>query len=128
VKILLDTHSFIWFIEGNTSLKNESRALIENPDNEVFLSIASIWEMAIKASLSKLELSQPPEVLLPSQLSLNNIKILDISVSHALAVAKLPLHHRDPFDRLLIAQSLVEDMPILTVDNVFIAYGVKQPN
>jgi PIN domain nuclease of toxin-antitoxin system len=111
VKILLDTHSFIWFIEGNTSLKNESRALIENPDNEVFLSIASIWEMAIKASLSKLELSQPPEVLLPSQLSLNNIKILDISVSHALAVAKLPLHHRDPFDVCLLPKALLRICP-----------------
>jgi PIN domain nuclease of toxin-antitoxin system len=128
VKILLDTHSFIWFIEGNASLKNEYRVLVENPDNEVFLSIASVWEMAIKDGLGKLELSQPLETLLPSQLSHNNISLLNISLNHALAVAKLPLHHRDPFDRLLIAQSLVEEIPLLTVDSIFTAYGVKQLN
>lgn len=92
----------------------------------MFLSIASVWEMAIKVSLSKLDLSQPFDLFIPNQLLLNDITLLDITVSHTLCVATLPFHHRDPFDRLLIAQSLVEGMPVIGIDSVFDAYGVNR--
>jgi PIN domain nuclease of toxin-antitoxin system len=126
VNLLLDTHSFIWFVEDNSSLSPHARMLIEEPTNDVFLSIASVWEMAIKVSLGKLNLSQPFDLFIPNQLLLNDITLLDITVSHALRVATLPFHHRDPFDRLLIAQSLVEGMPFIGTDSVFDAYGVNR--
>jgi PIN domain nuclease of toxin-antitoxin system len=88
--------------------------------------MASIWEMAIKVSLGKLQTSQPFELFLPSQLITNNFSVLDIAISHALRVASLPFHHRDPFDRLLIAQSLVENWPIIGTDSQFDAYGVTR--
>jgi len=126
VNLLLDTHSFIWFVEDNQSLSAHARMLIEEPTNEVFLSIASVWEMAIKVSLGKLDLSQPFDLFIPNQLLLNDITLLDITVSHTLRVATLPFHHRDPFDRLLIAQSLVEGMPFIGIDSVFDTYGVNR--
>jgi PIN domain nuclease of toxin-antitoxin system len=126
MNLILDTHSFIWFVEDNPSLSLPTRTLIEAATNTVFLSIASIWEMAIKVSLGKLILHQPFDLFIPHQLLLNDITLLDITISHTLRVATLPFHHRDPFDRLLIAQSLVEDMPIISVDSVFDAYGTNR--
>lgn len=126
MKLLLDTHTFIWFVEGNTSLSSHARALVEDPSNEVFVSIATVWEMAIKVSIGKLQLSQPFELLIPNQLLRNDISLLDISISHTLMVAILPFHHRDPFDRLLIAQSLVENMPIVGADGLFDKYGLTR--
>jgi len=126
VNLLLDTHSFIWFVEDSPSLSAQARALIEEPTNAVFFSMASVWEMAIKVSLGKLHLSQPLDLFIPNQLLLNDITILDITVNHTLRVATLPFHHRDPFDRLLIAQSLVERMPCVGIDSVFDAYSVQR--
>jgi PIN domain nuclease of toxin-antitoxin system len=126
MNFVLDTHSFIWFVEDHPSLSVPARTLIEDSTNAIFLSIASVWEMAIKVSLGKLTLSQPFDLFIPNQLLLNDITLLDITVSHTLRVAMLPFHHRDPFDRLLIAQSLVENMPIVSVDSVFDAYGVSR--
>lgn len=126
MKLLLDTHSFIWFIEDNPSLSLRARTLIEEPSSEVFLSVASVWEMAIKVSLGRLQLSQPFELFIPHQLLLNNITLLDITLSHTLQVATLPFHHRDPFDRLLIAQGLVEGIPIISADGIFDMYGVSR--
>jgi PIN domain nuclease of toxin-antitoxin system len=126
VNLLLDTHSFIWFVEDSPSLSAQARALIEEPTNAVFLSMASVWEMAIKVSLGKLHLSQPFDLFIPNQLLLNDITILDITVNHTLLVATLPFHHRDPFDRLLIAQSLVERMPCVSIDSVFDGYSVDR--
>lgn len=126
MKLLLDTHSFIWFIEGNSALSSHARALIEEPTNDVFLSMASVWEMAIKVSLGKLSLSHPFDMFIANQLFLNDITLLDIAVSHTLLVATLPFHHRDPFDRLLIAQSLVEGWPVISVDSTIDAYGVNR--
>lgn len=123
---LLDTHSFIWFVEGNPSLSSPVRAIIEAPDNDIFVSIASIWEMAIKISLGKLHLSQPFDVFVSHQLLVNDISLLDITVNHTSQVATLPFHHRDPFNRLLIAQSLVEHIPLISIDTIFDAYGVKR--
>lgn len=126
MNILLDTHSFIWFVEDNPSLSPRARMLIEEPANDVFLSIASVWEMAIKFSLRKLDLEQPFDLFIPNQLLLNDITLLDITVSHTLRVATLPFHHRDPFDRLRVAQSLVEEMPFVSMDDAFDAYGVNR--
>jgi len=126
MKLLLDTHTLIWFIEGNPALSMTARRHIEDTSNELYLSVASLWEMAIKVSLGKLTLAQPLGTLIPQQLALNSIQLLNITVSHVAEVASMPFHHKDPFDRLLIAQSLVEGMPIIGVDTVFDAYGVSR--
>ncbi len=121
---LLDTHSFIWFVEGHSALSSEARRLIEDSTNGIFVSIATIWEMAIKTSLGKLQLSQPFDLFVTNQLMLNDITILDITISHTLHVAALPLHHRDPFDRLIIAQSMTESFPIISTDRMLDSYEI----
>lgn len=126
MRLLLDTHSFLWFIDGSKSLSANARELIEDEFNEVFLSVGSLWEIAIKVSIGKLVLNSPFEVLIPQQISLNRITLLDIAVSHTVLVSSLPFHHRDPFDRLLVAQSTVEQIPILSVDPAFDEYGVTR--
>lgn len=107
-------------------MSDSARQVIENEENEVLLSVASIWEMAIKTSLGKLTLAQPFEQLIPVQIEINGLEILPVEAHHATRVAKLPFHHRDPFDRLIIAQALVEDLPILSVDPAFEAYSVRR--
>ena len=126
MRLLLDTHSFLWFISGSTNLSPTARTLIEDASNQPLLSAASLWEMAIKLSLGKLSLAQPFEVLIPQQMRLNGIKLLGIEIEHTAAVSKLPFHHRDPFDRLLIAQAMVEQMPIVSADTAFDTYPVKR--
>ena len=126
MRLLLDTHTFLWFIMGDPKLSEKARALIEDTRNERLLSIASLWEMAIKHSVGKLSLGQPFEVLIPQQLERNSIEILPITVAHLTVVATLPFHHRDPFDRLLIAQAAVERLSVLTVDSAFDAYAVER--
>jgi PIN domain nuclease of toxin-antitoxin system len=126
MNLLLDTHTFIWFIMGSPNLSAYARALIEEVANEKFLSVASLWEIAIKLSIGKLTLSAPFDVLVPQQLSLNGFELLNIEIDHAAVVAALPFHHRDPFDRLLIAQAMVENMPVVSIDTVFDAYPVKR--
>jgi PIN domain nuclease of toxin-antitoxin system len=98
-----------------------AQALINDANNDIFLSVGSLWEIAIKLSLT-----QPFETFIPQQLGINSISLLSITVDHAVKVSALPFHHRDPFDRLLVAQALVSDMPIVGADGVFDAYGVKR--
>lgn len=126
MNILLDTHAFLWFIAGSDELSVTARELIENEENRIFLSAASLWEMAIKVSLEKLSLSESFETLIPEQISQNGIEILNISTAHAAKIIQLPFHHRDPFDRLLIAQAIVEGMPIISIDESFDAYDIKR--
>ena len=126
MKYLLDTHTLIWFLMGDRKLSDKARALIDNPSNEKHLSIASLWEIAIKVSLGKLALSKPFERLFPEQLHFNRIQILDITVNSLTKLTTLPFHHRDPFDRLIIAQALVEGFPIIGTDAIFDAYGVNR--
>ena len=104
MKILLDTHSFLWFIGGSARLSDNARSQIEDEANLLFLSVASLWEMAIKISLGKLTLAEPFEVLIPRQIDTNGIQVLKIDVKHLAALVILPFHHRDPFDRLFAAQ------------------------
>ncbi len=126
MRVLLDTHTFLWFIGGSSNLSPTARVLVENADNQPFLSTASLWEMAIKLSIGKLSLGQPFETLIPEQMALNGIRPLQIEMAHVVAVAKLPFHHRDPFDRLLIAQSLVEQIPIVCGDLAFDSYSIER--
>jgi PIN domain nuclease of toxin-antitoxin system len=126
MNLLLDTHAFLWFVMGSDNLSSKARALIEDPANENFLSIASLWEMAIKFSLGKLVLSASFDDLIPEQLNLNGIRLLDISVDHVSLVARLPFHHRDPFDRLLVAQAITEKMPVVSIDAAFDNYGIAR--
>src|SRR5215211_2166953 len=126
MRLLLDTHAFLWFIMGSPNLSASARALIEDGANERFLSVASLWEMAIKVSLGKLTLSAPFDVLIPNQLGLNGIEPLGIEVVHTSVVSTLPFHHRDPFDRLLVAQAIVEGMPVISIDTTFDMYAVQR--
>lgn len=126
MRVLLDTHSFLWFIGGSVSLSPSARALIEDAENQPLLSMASLWEMAIKLSIGKLSLGQPFETLIPEQMKLNGIELLQIEMPHIVAVASLPFHHRDPFDRLLIAQAIVEQMPIVSGDPAFDSYTIQR--
>ena len=126
MKLLLDTHAFLWFIMGSPDLSAAARSLIEDPANGKFVSAASLWEIAIKLSVGKLTLSAPFDVLIPQQLSLNGFELLNIGVEHTAMVATLPFHHRDPFDRLLIAQAAVERMAVVSIDATFDAYSVTR--
>jgi len=126
MKLLLDTHTFLWFIMGNPHLSATARTLIEDQANEKVLSVASLWEIAIKISIGKLALSGSFDTLIPQQLNLNGFELLGLEVRHAAALIALPFHHRDPFDRLLIAQSIVEQMQIVSHDSIFDAYQVTR--
>ncbi len=126
MRVLLDTHAFLWAITDNTRLTKKARKCFLNEENKLFLSLASVWEIAIKASLDRLEFTKPIDELLPDQIRSNDISLLHIEMGHVLRVAKLPFHHRDPFDRLLVAQSLVENMPLLSADNHLDFYDINR--
>ena len=126
MKYLLDTHTLLWFLQGDKKLSDKARGLIDNSDNRKFLSIASLWEIAIKVSLGKLVLNKPFEKLFPEQLHFNRIEILDITADNLIKLTALPFHHRDPFDRLIIAQALVEELPVIGADVIFDAYGINR--
>ena len=125
MKLLLDTHAFLWFIAGNTALSGKCRTLIEDDDNEKVVSIASITEIAIKTSLGKLSLEKSFAEIIPQQLRRNNFYLRPFTVEHAILLSKLPFHHHDPFDRMIVVQSLTENLPVLSNDNALDAYGVK---
>ena len=126
MRILLDTHTFLWFIDDSPKLSTEARSIIEDGLNEPLLSVASLWEMAIKVSIGKLDLKKPFETFVPDQLELNGFDQLEIGFHHIASVAKLPFHHRDPFDRLLVAQALTEGIPLVSADGLLDAYGVTR--
>lgn len=126
MKYLLDTHTLLWFLQGDKKLSDKARQFIDNPSNEKFLSVVSLWEIAIKVSLGKLALGKSFEKLFPEQLHFNRIQILDITVDSLTKLTTLPFHHRDPFDRLIIAQALVEGLPIIGADAAFDAYGISR--
>jgi len=125
VRLLLDTHSFLWFVGGDSQLSALARREIADVNNERYLSIASAWEIAIKANLQKLKLSAPFPIFM-NQVERNAIDLLPVILEHLNIVANLPLHHRDPFDRLLIAQALTEGLPIVSADTLFDAYPITR--
>ncbi len=126
MKLLLDTHTLLWFIAGSVNLSAYARSLIEDVSNEKFVSIVSIWETAIKVSIGKMTLSAPFDVLFPHQLQTNGFDLLPVKIKHTSAVTALPVHHRDPFDRLLIAQAIEEKFTLVSVDDVFDDYGITR--
>lgn len=124
MRLLIDTHILIWFLEGNKLLSKSRRQVIANPQNDVFVSISSLWEMAIKISLGKLTLAKPFTDVI-KQIGTENIEILPISPEHTLQVSTLPFHHRDPFDRIIIAQAQIENFSIMMNDPDFANYAVR---
>ena len=124
MKALLDTHAFIWWVTDDSRLSSTARGIIADEGNVLFLSAASAWEIVIKVRLGKLNLPEPPETYIPSRLTMNRFESLPIQMVHALQVVNLPDFHRDPFDRIIIAQSQVEKMPIVTVDTQVTRYPV----
>jgi PIN domain nuclease of toxin-antitoxin system len=126
MKVLLDTQAFLWIISDAPELSKKAKKIFLDQENDHFLSLASILEMAIKSSLGKLKLKQPIEKFLPAQLQENSILQLDISFRHVVGVTSLPFHHRDPFDRLIISQAIQENLPILSCDEVFDAYNIQR--
>ena len=125
MRYLLDTHCFLWWLASPERLSAEAVAIIGDRDNDILVSVASSWEIAIKYALGKLPLPTPPEEYIPSRLQRCGFGTLHIEHAHALRVATLPLHHRDPFDRMLVAQAQVDGLPIITVDRRFAAYTVE---
>ena len=125
MKVLLDTHTFLWWIADSPRLSARAREVIRDSNNELVFSAASGWEIAIKAQLGRLQLPDNLEQFIVEQLSLNTILVLPIQLRHALHVYTLPQHHRDPFDRMLVAQSQVENLPVLTTDPQIAQYEVK---
>lgn len=125
MKILLDTHAFIWFIEGNKNLSINAKTAIESTDNHCFLSIASLWEMAIKSSLGKLQLAIELDQLINNHVYGNNFQLLAINTTALCLLQSLPFHHRDPFDRLIIAQAITNELTLLTKDDFIKSYNVN---
>ena len=124
MRLLLDTHALIWFCEGNSALSSTARSAIEDTTNQCFVSHATAWEMAIKLNLGKLKLQIDYEVLFPGVLNANGFAVLPPALDHYQILLTLAPHHGDPFDRLLIAQAMVEKLTIVSRDPHFAAYGV----
>jgi PIN domain nuclease of toxin-antitoxin system len=110
VTLLLDSHSFLWFCQDDPALSAAAKVTIENPANRKLVSVASCWEIAIKAGLGKLSLGEPSATYIPNALARTGFELLEITLAHATAVETLPMHHKDPFDRLLIAQAKIEGL------------------
>jgi PIN domain nuclease of toxin-antitoxin system len=122
--VLLDTQVWLWATSAPERLGLRARALLVDPTNVLLLSAASSWEIAIKFALGKIKLPEPPETFVPSRMARDGIQALPVEHVHALRVARLRDHHRDPFDRLLVAQALVEDIPLMTADPHLARYGL----
>lgn len=125
MKLLLDTHTYIWFYNDKPELSPLAKRMIESEENFAYLSIVSLWEMSIKVSLGKLELNKSLSQVY-HDLIISGIEILPIAFDHILSSSTLPFHHRDPFDRLIVAQALTENMQLLSADTVFDAYTTNR--
>ncbi|MBI3650108.1 MAG: type II toxin-antitoxin system VapC family toxin [Acidobacteria bacterium] len=125
MKLLIDTHTFLWFILDSANLSDDALDLLES-DADLLISIASLWEIAIKVSIGKLMLPQSYNKFIAQQLKVNSIDKLPIRLSHLTMVSTLPLHHRDPFDRMIIAQAIVENLPLVSADTAFDSYPIKR--
>ena len=126
MRILIDTNAFIWFFEGNPKLSLIVRGILEDKSLDLFLSVASLWELAILVSIHKVTLAQPFDIVVPRTLDRNDIALLDISLDHTTQYISLPMYHRDPFDRLIVAQTLAEQLTIVSSDAMLDVYGVDR--
>jgi PIN domain nuclease of toxin-antitoxin system len=125
MRLLLDTHVFLWWTDNNPALSTQAQHAISDESNDCFLSIVCCWELAIKASLGKLSLSQSVEKFIVEQVAANGFELLPVDFRHVAAVESLPFHHRDPFDRLLVAQARAEGLVLVTADFQISNYGVS---
>lgn len=125
MRLLLDTHTFLWWITDKDRLSRRARNLIGRGDNDILFSAVSGWEIAVKAGLGRIDLPSNPEQFIPQQIAANAFEVLPIQLRHALRVFALPSLHRDPFDRMLVAQAAVERLPILSGDPQFGGYPVE---
>ncbi len=125
MRALLDSHVLLWWLVDDDRLSDRARRLIGNADSEIFFSAASSWELSIKVGLGRLELPGRPRTIIPKVLREQSIQPLDVTHAHALAVAELPAHHRDPFDRMLVAQARLEKLAIITGDPMIGRYGAR---
>jgi PIN domain nuclease of toxin-antitoxin system len=119
MKILLDSHAALWFADDAPQMPASIKDIIEDKANEKYVSLATVWELAIKFATGKLAFADPPEIYLADMLRLNNFELLPLNFAHVVRGAALPLHHRDPFDRVIIAQSLIEMIPVISADTIF---------
>ena len=122
MKYLLDTHVFLWAVTADPKLSSRAKQIFTG-DHELWFSVAGVWEILTKVQIGKLRLPSPAGAYVSAQLVRNNIRVLPITLTHALHLERLPLHHRDPFDRVLIAQSLEEELPIVTADPLLASYS-----
>jgi PIN domain nuclease of toxin-antitoxin system len=123
MRYIIDTQAFIWYAIGDSQLSKTAREIIESNDVR-YISIASIWEMAIKSNTGKLTFQVPFDQLVSEQLAINGYEILPLDLAHVFQLANLPLHHKDPFDRILISQAMNENIPIVSVDAHFKNYPI----
>jgi len=126
MRVLLDTHAFLWFILDDPKLSTLARGIIEEEKNDILISPASYWEIAIKIRLKKYSLPQPYLQFMQSQIASNEFKILPLELMHTDLLITLPIHHKDPFDRLLVCQSLAEGIPLVSADAGPDCYGVNR--
>jgi PIN domain nuclease of toxin-antitoxin system len=124
VKLLLDTHCFLWLQISPERFSDDHLALLQAGENRLFLSAASAWEITVKHALGKLHLPAPPAIYLPTRMSTAGVEGLPVHIAHATRVGDLPSHHRDPFDRLLVAQAQVDNLTLVTADAQLDAYDV----
>jgi PIN domain nuclease of toxin-antitoxin system len=124
--LLLDTHALLWFLWDDSQLSSTAKKEIEDPENRKLVSIASCWEISIKVGLGKLDLGEPSSSFLLREIALNNLEVLSISLEHATRVEEIPMLHRDPFDRLLVAQAICDSLVLVRADPIFDKYGVPR--
>jgi PIN domain nuclease of toxin-antitoxin system len=125
MRLLLDTHVWLWLVAAPERLSEEARSLLASTETRLLLSAASSWEMAIKQQLGRLDLGGPAELVVPELMLRSDVAALSMTHQHSLRAGALPGHHRDPFDRMLIAQAQLEALPIMTADAVFSSYDVE---
>ena len=126
MNLLLDTHALLWFLDDDPQLVPTAKSLIEDPANRKHVSVATCWEIAIKAGLRKLDLGEPAITFLTRELATNRFELLGIELAHATFVETLPPHHKDPFDRLLVAQALIDNLPLVSANTILDQYGVTR--
>ena len=126
MNLILDTHTFLWIVTDDKELSRKAKKYYLDKDNDIYLSGASIWEMAIKISLDRLKLSEPLDSFIKNHALANNIKILEIISIHLYKLESLPFHHRDPFERAIIAQSMTEGYTVLGDDKAFDSYPIER--
>lgn len=127
--VVIDTHAFLWFANGDSQLSSTARELIADRTSTRYLSTASLWEVAIKVSIGKLTLTVPFDILVPAVVEANGLELLPISMAHASGVSKLGFprrDHRDPFDRLIVSQCQVENLPLVSIDDKLDAYEIRR--